>query len=161
MDTEKRQKYFVSRKEAVNIQCRACGRVRTFSVEGLKNKDHSIRINCSCAETFEVDLEYRQDYRQQSHIIGYFRALSTPRERARHCIIADQSVGGLLLKITDEVPIKKNDQLIVSYRPDSNSPLEIEKIISVRHHALGHRIGGAFIDTYPQRDARSINTALH
>ncbi len=156
MKTEKRQKYFVNQKEAVTIQCLACGRVGNFSVASLKNKKHSIKINCPCAEIFEVDLEFRQDYRQKTHLSGSIRALSTPKERARHCIIADQSNGGLLLHVTDEVPINNNDTLIVSYRPDSNSLQEIEKMISVRHYAQGHHIGGAFIDPHPQRNARPL-----
>jgi hypothetical protein len=159
MDTEKKQKYFVSRKNSIGIKCLACGKVRTVSVESLKNKRHSITINCPCTKTFEVDLEFRHDYRQKSNLIGSFRALSSPKERARHCVIADHSSGGLLLQMAEELPIKQDDRLIVSYRPDSSSPRDIERIISVRHYAPGYRIGGAFIDTNPQREARPLNTA--
>jgi len=144
---QKRQKYFVSRQETVTIKCRACGRTETLPVASLKGKKHSLQINCACSETIEVDLEFRQDYRQKTNIAGSFRALSTPKSRARQCVIADHSNGGLLLKITDEVPIKQDDRLIVCYRPDVDSPHEIERIIRVRHYDRGSRIGGAFADT--------------
>jgi hypothetical protein len=145
-NTPKRQKYFVNRKETVTIRCRTCGRLETFPVANFKGRKHSVRVNCACAETFEVDLEFRQDYRQKTNITGSFRALSTPRARARQCIIADHSTGGLLLAITDEVPIKQDDRLIVCYRPNADSAHEVERIISVRHYDRGNRIGGAFID---------------
>jgi len=161
MKTEKKQKYFVNRKEAVAIQCLACGRVGNFSVASLKHKKHSLKVTCPCTETFEVDLEFRQDFRQKTNLSCSIRPFSTPKERARHCIIADQSSGGLLLHVTDEVPIRHNDTLIVSYRPDSNSSQEIERIISVRHYHPGRHIGGAFIDTPPRREARPISAASH
>lgn len=161
MDTEKRQKYFVSQNKVVTIKCQTCGRAGTYSVETLKHKKHSVKINCSCTKTFEVDLEFRHDFRNKSHISGKFRALSTPRIQARQCIIANQSSGGLLLQVTEDVLIKKDDQLIVSYRPSSSSSREIERIISVRHYDQGHHIGGAFIDESPSRTTRPVYTALH
>ena len=161
MNTERVQKYFVNRREVVTIQCRSCGRIQTLSVDSLKQNKHSIRINCPCSEIFAADFEFRQDYRQKSNINGYFRAFSTPKVRARRCIIADQSSGGLLLRVTEEVPLKQDDQIIVSYRPDSSYPQEIEKIIRVRHYAPGQHIGGAFIETNPQRSARTGNPAMH
>jgi hypothetical protein len=159
MPTGKRQKYFISRKEVVTIKCIHCGRVRNLSVARLKDTKHSMKINCSCEEIFEVDLEFRQHYRKKTQTVCTLRALSTPKKRARQGIITDESAGGLLLQIAEEIPIQKNDQLIVSYRPDGGSLQEMERIISVRHYDRGHRIGGAFIDMPAQQEARSIRTA--
>lgn len=153
MNTRKKQKYFVNRKEEVTIKCQACGRMETFPVARLRGKKHSMLVSCACAQTFEVDLEFRQDYRQKANIAGSYRALTTPKVRARQCVIADQSNGGLLLAITDDVPIKEDDRLIVSYRPDADAPYEIERIITVRHYDRGSRIGGAFIDLPPHQQA--------
>ena len=155
----KRQKYFVSRKEMVTIRCRSCSRINTIPVASFKERKHSVRVYCACDQSFEIDLEFRQDFRQKSHIIGTFRALSTPKSRARQCIIADHSNGGLLLAITDAVPIKQDDRLIVCYRPTPDDPHEIERIITVRHFQQASRIGGAFIDAHPHIERRT--TILH
>lgn len=146
MDAPKRRKYFVNHKEAVTIKCPACGRIETFSVARFMHRKHSIKVGCACTETFDIDLEFRRDYRTKTNISANFRALSTPKSRARQCTIADQSSGGLLLQIPERLPIKKDDRLIVSYRPDSSFTQEIERIITVRHYDLGHRLGGAFLD---------------
>ncbi len=159
MKTGKRQKYFISHKEVVTIKCISCGRTRIFSVAHLKDTKHSMKIHCPCAEIFEVDLEFRQNYRKKTHTTCTLRALSTPKKRARPGIVADESSGGLLLQITEEIPIQEKDQLIVSYRQDGGSLQEIERIISVRHYDRGHRIGGAFIDMAAQQGARSVHTA--
>ena len=163
MKTQKKQKYFVNRKEVVTIRCRTCGRIETFSVASLQGKKHSLQVSCACAETFEVDLEFRQDYRKKTSITGSFRAISTPRARARHCVIADQSNGGLLLQIAEEVPIKQDDRLIVCYRPDVDSPHEIERIINVRHYDRGssHRRGLHRLDAYPRQHPHPGTTILH
>lgn len=162
MAPQKIQKYFVNQQEEVTIQCRTCGRMHTLFVDSPEHKKHSVNINCLCNATFPVALEFRQDYRQKTHIIGHFRAISTPRERARNCIIADQSKGGLLLQVTEELPIKPNDQVIVSYRPDSSFTREIEKTIRVCHYQPGYGIGGAFIEPHPHhgREARPRNVDL-
>ena len=160
-ESKKRPKYFVSRQEAVTIRCRACGRVETFSVAPFKGKKHSMHVRCACAETFEIDLEFRQDYRQKINITGSFRALSTPKARARQCVIADQSNSGLLLEITDDVPIKQDDQLIVCYRPDLDASHEIERVITVRHYDQGSRIGGAFAEAHPRQHPHTRTTILH
>jgi len=153
----KKQKYFVSRKTTVPIRCLACGKIRSVTVDSFKDKKHTIMVNCPCTKSFEVDLEFRHDYRQKSHLIGSFRTPSSPRERAHRCIIADHSSGGLLLQVAEEVPIKPDDRLIVCYRPDSSSPQEVERVLSVRHCAPGRRIGGAFIDD--RSEARPLNQA--
>jgi hypothetical protein len=161
MALRKIQKYFVNQQEEVTIQCRTCGKRQTLRIANPDNKKHSVTINCPCTATFPVVLEFRQDYRQKTHIMAHFRALSTPRERARSCIIADQSQGGLLLQVSGKVPIKQDDQVIVSYRPDSTSSQEIEKTLRVCHYHPGHGIGGAFIEPPPQRNARARQVALH
>ena len=161
MATKKIQKYFINQQEEVTIQCRTCGRMQTLFVARPENKKHSVTINCPCTATFPVVLEFRQDYREKTHIMAHFRALSTPRARARSCVIADQSKGGLLLQVSEELPIKQNDQVIVSYRPDSSFSQEIEKTIRVCHYLPEHGIGGAFSDLPPQRNIRPLREALH
>lgn len=159
MAAKKIQKYFVNQQEEVTIQCQTCGRMQTLFMASAENNKHSITINCPCTTTFAVALEFRQNYRQKTHIKAHFRALSTPRARARGCIIADQSQGGLLLQVTEKVPIKHNDQVIVSYRPDSSFPQEIEKTLRVCHYHPGQGIGGAFIDAPPQRNPQPRHLA--
>ena len=154
MATKIIQKYFVNQQEEVTIQCRSCGRKQTLFIASPENKKHSFTIDCPCSATFPVALEFRQDYRQKSHIMAHLRALSTPRARARSCIIADQSNGGLLLQVMEEVPIKQDDHIIVSYRPDSSFSQEIEKTLRVCHYHPEHGFGGAFIEPPPQREAR-------
>lgn len=161
MNTEKRRKYFVNHKETVAIRCIACGRVGVFSVASLKGKKHSLRVNCPCAETFSVDLEFRQDYRIRSAIPASFRALSTPKGRARSCVVTDHSMGGLLFETDQAAPIKQDDRLIVRYRPEDDPLHEIERIIRVRHHDQGRRIGGAFVDEPLRRPLRRSEDALH
>jgi len=148
------QKYFVNQQEEVTIQCRTCGRLQTLFIANPENKKPLVTIHCPCSATFPVALEFRQDYRQKTHILGHFRALSTPRARARSCIIVDQSKGGLLLQVMEEVPIKQDDHVIVSYRPNNSFSQEIEKTLRVCHYHPEHGIGGTFIEPLPQRNAQ-------
>lgn len=161
MATAKPPKYFVNQHDSVTIQCRKCGKISTFPVNELKHDDNWAEVTCICSESFKIVLEFRKDFRRKTNINGFFRALSTPRERARRCVIADLSDGGLLLHFTEKIPIKTDDQVIVSYRPDNTFADEVEKVLCVRHYTPGYRLGGAFIDTVSKQNVRSRSLELH
>ena len=149
MDREKRQKYFVNHQDAVTIRCKVCGRTGTYSVAALRGHRHSLKVNCPCTEIFAIDLEFRHDFRVSTHIPATFRAISTPKDRAKPCIVANRSYGGLLLHISGDVPVKANDRLTVSFQADDERSPVIERIITVRHHERGQSIGGSFADITP------------
>ena len=154
----KRPKYFVSQQETITIKCHTCGRKKTYSVAHLKDHTHSFHISCPCTATFDVDLEFRQEYRRQVHIAAHVRFVSEPPASARPCIIADQSNGGLLLTLNDQIPVQQNDTLIVAYRPDHAAHRDIERMISVRHFNQLGRIGGAFVNVErPQQRLSAAN----
>ena len=159
MNLEIWQKYSVNHQEALTIRCQACGRLATFPVASLKGRKHSLQVCCPCSEIFAVDLEFRHDFRVKIDGPATFRALSTPKSRARDCAVANQSKGGLLLLINEEVPIKTDDRLIVCYRPQVKVAGEIERIITVRHYERGASIGGAFIDA-PFPPPLRVNTIV-
>jgi len=146
MDTEKRQKYFVNHQDAVTIRCKVCGRVGTYSVAALRGRKHSLKVNCPCTEIFAIDLEFRHDFRVATNIPATFRALSTPKGRAKPCMVTNRSSGGLLLHINGDVPVQANDRLIVRFRPEDEFAPEIERIITVRHYERGQSIGGSYTD---------------
>ncbi len=161
MGGEKRQKYFVNRQDSITVKCPACGRTGVFPAERLRGQQHAARVGCPCGEDFTVEIEFRQDYRRKTEITGTVRALTTPRERARPCTIADQSSGGLLLRLDGEVPVKRDDRLIVSYPLDAQAPHLVERIISVRHYDLGLGLGGAFIDEQGETDHQVSRPPVH
>lgn len=161
MGAGKKQKYFVNRQEVLTIRCRSCGKESTVPVNSLKDRKHSLKVTCTCAESFDIELEFRKDFRKKTEISGTVRPLTTPKQRARQCTIADHSTGGLLLHLADEVPVRKDDKLIVSYQPDIYSSMEVERVITVRHLDGAMRIGGAFIDDFSGPMAHTGNTVLH
>ena len=94
-------------------------------------------------------------------ITGTVRALTTPRERARPCTIADQSSGGLLLRLEGEVPVQKDDRLIVSFPVEGQTPHLVERVISVRHYELGLGLGGSFVDETAETGGRNRRPPVH
>lgn len=153
MQTEKRQKYFVNRQQQVTIRCNACGRGLTFATARFRGRRHALKVTCPCSSIIAIELEFRQDYRMQTRIPATYRALSTPKSRARHGIVANHSRNGLMLMIDEEVPVKTDDRIVVCYRPQVDLAQEVERIITVRHHQRGRTLGGAFVDVLPSSSA--------
>ena len=142
----KKRKYFVGSKETITILCLACKKTRTLPVAGLKDRNHTFRVTCTCEESFDVALEFRETLRTIVRTPGSIRAESTPRERAKACVIADLSLGGLRLQTTVPLPIKKNDRLVVRFCPDEGGSEEIERLLSVRHISPDFSVGCKFLD---------------
>ena len=161
MGSEKQLKYFVNRQENVTVKCPACGRTGVLPVERLRSGKHAIKVGCPCGEDFVVEVEFRKDFRRKTQLVGTVRALTTPRRRARQCTIADQSSGGLLLRLDEEVPVKKDDRLIVSIPLEGQATQMVERIISVRHCDLGLGIGGAFVDEQGEQAPYAGQTPVH
>lgn len=161
MNSDKRQKYFVTQHDTVSILCRKCGKTETLAITALRQGKNAATIRCQCSERIDIELETRKDYRRKTNISATFRAATTPKTRARQCTIADQSEGGLLLQITEAVPVKTNDQLIVSFFTDSSTLRETERVISVRHYDEGLRIGGAFIDDVSGVAHKTVPSSPH
>ena len=79
MNSDKRQKYFVTQHEMVTIQCRKCGKTDTFSVSSLRHEKNAATISCQCLEPIDIELETRKDYRRKTNISATFRATTTPK----------------------------------------------------------------------------------
>ena len=153
----KTQKYWVSKKGLITIQCLSCQKAKTITAESLQGKKHIIRAQCPCGHIFNVEIDFRQSYRRKVNFPGTYRMAASSPEKARACTVVDLSFGGMGIQIFDDPSIKVYDELVISFRLDDKNMSQIDKTIAVRHVNSGNEIGGKFTD----RDKYTQEKALH
>jgi hypothetical protein len=142
------KKYYVNKDGLITIQCPFCEKNRTISVENFRNKVQTLKIKCSCKNTFDIDIEFRKYYRKKTNIIGSYRPVQVTHESAKACIVTDLSLGGLAIKTTNDPTIKAGDELIINFRLDIKKQNLIEKTIKVLHVDSNNGIaGGSFLES--------------
>lgn len=153
------QKYYVSKNDSITIRCHVCKKARTFPVAGLKLKKHTLKVQCPCANTFFIDIEFRKSYRKKIDITGKYRKKAELRTEERPCIVSDISLGGLGITITGDPALQVTDELVVTFIPSTLQHSEIDTVLRVRHVEPG-KIGGEFIDSKKSAENEIISLFL-
>lgn len=147
------QKYYVNKNDTIIVRCLACKKTRSISVAGLRGKQHTLKVQCLCTNTFAVDIEFRRSYRKDVYIAGGYRKRHEQETEERSCVVQDLSVGGLGIRIEHDTSVQVEDELIVTFRLDERQKRRINTAVKVRHVDPNKKIGGEFIDQDdPARD---------
>ena len=123
------------------LSCPSCLLVREVSLDKFAGHRHFLRVNCSCGITYGVNLNYRQHYRKEVSIGGYFTIegqdlgmvdLNKVETLPTNCRINNISLGGLGFTALSRVPFEVGDKLKIIFTLDKMPPETIEKEIIVR-----------------------------
>ncbi len=114
------------------ICCPFCGLRKRVPAHKFRNTKHKITVRCQCKKRFEVQFNFRKNYRKNIAIDGVFMTVSSdvPTERMMH--ISDLSRTGLYFKMIDTVVVKQGDELVVRFNLDDTRQALIEKRVVVK-----------------------------
>lgn len=139
-------KIFVPQSNAVAISCPGCGNNRLVSVAKFQGKKNRIRIKCSCAETFEVELDFRKDFRKSVSLEGSFKILGLRKDFSRSTagvvMIKNISRGGVGFEVRGMHSIELGDTLELQFLLDDSKRTKIVKevvVVSVNGDNIGSR----------------------
>lgn len=65
-------KSFVNEQGHATIVCPACNNPKVVSVGHLRERQHQVRLKCSCQHIFKINLDFRQCYRKQTKLTGTY-----------------------------------------------------------------------------------------
>jgi glyoxylase-like metal-dependent hydrolase (beta-lactamase superfamily II) len=124
----------------VAVSCPKCAKVRDISVEKYLDHKHLLTFNCSCGNTFGVNLNFRQNYRKQVSIGGYYRTeeeIGSDESGAMptvpvNCRIKNISMGGIGFTALGQIRAQVGDKLMVKFTLDREPPEIIEKEVLVK-----------------------------
>ena len=125
------QKAFVREDGTTVLKCPHCRHARTVSVAKLKDKKKTIKIKCSCQQSYSVSLELRKMYRKDTSLNGHFVNLSLNNERGT-MLVTDVSMGGIGFKVVGINNIRNDHELEVTFTLDDKHSSVISKQLIVR-----------------------------
>ncbi len=144
----------VGKGKRVVLSCPDCLIVKEIPVDKFAGKKHFLTVNCPCGTTYGVNLNFRQQYRKDVSIGGYFTSGeesvglvdsgSVPTV-AINCRIKNISLGGLGFTALSRVRVQVGDRLRVKFTLDKEPPEIIEKEVIVRGISDNY-IGCEFIE---------------
>lgn len=132
----------VSKDNCVLLCCPSCGFSNRVSVEKYKGKKFSIAIRCKCASRFQVQLNFRKNYRKSVILPGKFRLLS-PMSNWMEMNVCDLSMTGIGLKTSAPISVKEGDSAAVTFNLDSGQQALISQNVIVKA-IIGDVIGCEF-----------------
>jgi len=141
-DTRKSEKTYVKNDNTATIICPKCGTSRKVSVDGLRSKQHRIKVRCSCGYVFKLDLEFRRHFRKNTDLQGEYNFETD----ARHVRIIDLSISGACFEVRGPHDIEPGmkGELVFTLDNRNMSNLYRKVIICT---VKGSRIGCEFLNS--------------
>lgn len=145
-----RDEVFVNKENMALFACPHCGKMKHVSVAKFKGAKHSLRVKCGCGQTFPVNLNFRNKYRKNTDILGYYHHVHderpNPEVEESNCTIVNLPLGGIGLKLLNDKNLKAGDEVIVEFILDDRKKSEMNRRVIVRHVGKDRYIGGEFCD---------------
>jgi len=144
----------VRKDNTITLSCPSCLNVRDVSVDKYSGSKHFLTVNCPCGVTYGVKLNFRQQYRKEVSIGGFYTLNDEKTGSSQtanvptgpiNCRITDISLGGLGITILGRMRVKLGDKLRVKFTLDKEPPEIIEKDVIVKS-VNNNNIGSAFIE---------------
>jgi uncharacterized Zn finger protein len=116
----------------VVITCPFCGIMKKVVADKYKNIKHRVTVRCKCDSRFNVQFNFRKNYRKSVKIAGEFVTLSPKMSTKRVMTIYDLSITGLRFKMIDNVVVNKGDELLINFELDDAKRSFIRKKVVVQ-----------------------------
>lgn len=133
------------------IKCPHCRNMKLISVHKFKGVKHSLKIKCTCNNSFSVSLDFRERYRKSTNLHAKYVKVDHDIKKADRqaepnlkCKVADISLAGLALTIIGTHNLQVGDELIVDFFLDDKAHTHIKRKVIVR--AIGQGFVGCQFD---------------
>jgi hypothetical protein len=145
------KKLYVTADGTVTFICPKCGDARKESVQQYKEHTDPIKINCTCSNIYEVQLEFRKFYRKETHIDGVYIRSSHAGDWGKMVVknLSMRGCGFEMLKISTLLP---GEEIKLEFILDDRRRSMIKKKAIVRE-VRGHYVGCQFSELPGAYDA--------
>jgi hypothetical protein len=88
-------KAFVRQDDTTTIICPTCKMTRNVSVGAYRNKQHLLKIRCTCGNRFTVHIDFRDYYRKVTKLPGLYRIIKPAGKGSGSVQIRNISLSGI------------------------------------------------------------------
>jgi len=136
---------FVKPNNTTTIICPSCKEPKTISVAAYKNKQHSIKVRCSCNEIFPIQLDFRRHYRKKTNLPGKYILPDAPEGEGINVMIINISLSGLAFMVSGQHYLKEGDNVFVEFVLNDKKKTVLRKLVevyNVRKNVIGCQFTG-------------------
>jgi hypothetical protein len=152
----------VNRSDLAAITCPHCSSMKLISVNKFKGVKHTLKVKCTCANSFSVSLDFRGRYRKSTNIPAKYVRLDKDMKKMGQqlvpnlkCKVADLSLSGLALTISGSHDLQVGDDLMVEFFLDDTAKTHLKRRTIVRV------IGSGFVGCqFDEVDSPAYDKAL-
>jgi len=138
-----RSKVFVSENGLATITCPYCNITRQTPVGHYCGKKHQIKAQCTCGESFLLQLEFRKNYRKPTKLEGTYRIVSKGAGGG-FATVHDISRNGIGFTVTNPHNIEVGQKVELSFSLDNRKATRLLKEVIIRS-VKGDQIGCEFL----------------
>ena len=136
-------KSFVKSNGEATFVCPACQGVKLASVGQFRERQHQVKVRCSCSHVFKVSLDFRQCYRKPTQLTGIYH-MEPPAVGGGIARICNISRSGLCLEVKGVHALSKGQKGRIDFALDDKKRTELRKEFIIRV-VNGGTIGCEFI----------------
>ena len=113
------KKIYVNPDGTVTFICPKCNCARRESAEQYKDYRGSLRIECTCTNVYEVQLEFRKFYRKEIYLDGLYFISSRPGDWGK-MVVRNLSVEGCGFETMKKNNLVAGEEIKVEFMLDDN-----------------------------------------
>lgn len=141
-DEETIEKAFVSDDGKTTIVCPNCSSVKIVTTGQYRERQHRLKVRCSCSHVFVVNLDFRQCFRKNTNLTGIYN-LHPPAVGGGMVQIKNLSLIGVAFEITGNHSIEPGQKGRIELTLDNRRKTRLVREFIVRN-VRGNSIGCEF-----------------
>ena len=136
-------KSFVNEEGKATIVCPACNVPKIVSVGHLRERQHRVRLKCTCGHIFKINLDFRQCYRKPTKLSGTY-IMHPPATGGGLANILNISLSGLCFQTRGIHKISQGQKGQIDFTLDNKKMTHLHKEFIIRT-VNGNLIGCEFL----------------
>lgn len=124
-------KTFVKEDGKTTIICPSCESVKIVSVGHFRERQHVLKVRCSCSYVFHVHLDFRQAFRRPTNFTGIYN-LHPPAVGGGKAAIHNLSLNGICFEVRGIHQIESGQRGSIDFNLDNRKKTRLVREFTVR-----------------------------
>lgn len=130
-DEETLAKAFVNEDGQTTLLCPQCSALKTISVSPFRQRQHKLKVRCSCSNVFTVNLDFRKCYRKPTNLEGIYE-MYPPAVGGGKVKIINLSLEGACIECTGLHKLKIDQKGYISFTLDDRKETRLRRDFTIK-----------------------------
>jgi hypothetical protein len=136
-------RFYLNNKGDLVFVCPFCGEHHEETLKEFENRNDKTNVDCTCGNTYQVQVELRKHYRKKTNLRGRFKKLAPP-EISGAMLVTDLSFTGCAIETAMPHRLAVGDKIGLTFTLDDEKRRTIKKEAIVQS-LDGRHVGCRFV----------------